>query len=88
VARAKRHFVPGYLWHITHRCHKWEFLLKFSKDRGRYLKLLYQAKKQFGLRVLNFMVTSNHVHLLVTDRGKEEVIPRSMLLVDGRIAQE
>ena len=33
MARAKRHFIPGYIWHITHRCHKREFLLKFSKDR-------------------------------------------------------
>ena len=37
MARAKRHFIPGYIWHITHRCHKQEFLLKFSKDRYRYL---------------------------------------------------
>ena len=33
MARAKRHYIPGYIWHITHRCHKREFLLKFSKDR-------------------------------------------------------
>jgi hypothetical protein len=26
VARAKRHYIPGFLWHITHRCHKREFL--------------------------------------------------------------
>jgi len=44
MARAKRHFIPGYIWHITHRCHKREFLLKFSKDRHRYLQWLYQAK--------------------------------------------
>jgi len=22
MARAKRHYIPGYIWHITHRCHK------------------------------------------------------------------
>ncbi|MGA2403881.1 MAG: transposase, partial [Syntrophobacteraceae bacterium] len=27
MPRAKRHFLPGYAWHITHRCHKKEFLL-------------------------------------------------------------
>jgi len=32
MARAKRHFSPGYIWHITHRCHKQEFLLKFLKE--------------------------------------------------------
>lgn len=33
MARAKRHYIPGYTWHLTHRCHKNEFLLKFVKDR-------------------------------------------------------
>jgi len=33
MARAKRHFLPGHVWHITHRCHKKEFLLKFASDR-------------------------------------------------------
>ncbi|MCP4023421.1 MAG: transposase, partial [Desulfobacteraceae bacterium] len=28
MARANRHFIPGYIWHITHRRHKKEFLLK------------------------------------------------------------
>jgi len=22
MARAKRHYLPGQIWHITHRCHK------------------------------------------------------------------
>jgi len=35
MARAYRHFIPGYIWHITHRCHKRDFLLKFAKDRNR-----------------------------------------------------
>jgi hypothetical protein len=30
------------------------------------------------------MVTSNHVHLLVVDTGKRDVIPKSMQLVAGR----
>ena len=31
MPRANRHFLPGYVWHITHRCHKKEFLLKFAR---------------------------------------------------------
>ena len=62
MARAKRHFIPGYIWHITHRCHKREFLLKFARDRRRWLYWLYQAKKRYGLTILNYMVTSNHIH--------------------------
>jgi hypothetical protein len=37
MARAKRHYLYGYVWHITHRCHKKEFLLKLVKDRQRWL---------------------------------------------------
>ena len=88
MARAKRHFIPGYIWHITHRCHKREFLLKFSKDRRRYMQWLYQARKRYGLVILNYMVTSNHIHLLVVDTGKRDVISKSMQLVAGRTAQE
>ncbi len=32
MPRAKRHYIPGYVWHTTHRCHKKEFLLKFVRD--------------------------------------------------------
>jgi len=30
---ANRYFIPGHVWHISHRCHKQEFLLKFARDR-------------------------------------------------------
>jgi len=86
MPRANRHFLPGYVWHITHRCHK-EFLLKFARDRRRYLRWLFEAKKRFGLSVPNYMVTSNHVHLLVKDTGGP-VIAQSMQLIAGRTAQE
>ena len=45
------------------------------------------AHKRFGLRVLNYNVTSNHIHLLVEDQGQGE-IAQSMQLVAGRVAQE
>ena len=88
MARAKRHYIPGYIWHITHRCHKRDFLLKFAKDRQRYLQWLYQARKRYGLTILNYMVTCNHVHLLIVDDGHREAIPNSMKLVAGRTGQE
>jgi putative transposase len=87
MPRANRHFLPGYVWHITHRCHQKQFLLKFPRDRGRYLHWVFEAKKRFGLSVLNYLVTSNHVHLLVKDTGSN-VIAESMQLIAGRTAQE
>jgi len=40
------------------------------------------------LSILNYIVTSNHIHLLVKDDGDPETIPRSMQLIAGRVAQE
>ena len=60
MARAKRHYIPGYVWHITHRCHKREFLLKFPRNRRRWIEWLYQAKKRYsGLSVLNYNEIQN-----------------------------
>jgi putative transposase len=47
---------------------------------------LFEAKKRFGFCVLNYMVTSNHIHLLVLD-NEEEVIPKSIQLIAGRTGQ-
>ena len=88
MPRANRHYIPGVVWHITHRCHKKEFLLKFARDRRRWLRWLFEARKRFGLSILNYMVTSNHIHLLVRDNGKRDVIPKSIQLIAGRTGQE
>ena len=51
------------------------------------MQWLFEARKRFGFCVLNYMVTSNHIHLLVLD-NEEEVIPKSIQLVAGRTGQE
>ncbi|OOG21466.1 transposase [Thioalkalivibrio denitrificans] len=86
MPRANRHFLPGHVWHITHRCHKREFLLKFARDRRLWRYWLYEARKRYGLCVLNYIVTSNHIHLLVRDQGRGEIAP-AMQLIAGRIGQ-
>jgi len=88
MPRAKRFYIPGFIWHITRRCHKQEFLLKFARDRDRWVELLFRVKKKYGIEILNYIVTSNHIHLLVSDNGNRDTIPRSMPVVAGQIAQE
>jgi REP element-mobilizing transposase RayT len=87
MPRAHRHYLSGQIWHLTHRCHEKTFLLRFPNDRRRYQSWLFEAKQRFGLCMLNFVITSNHVHLLVKDTG-EGVIARSVQLAAGRTAQE
>ena len=86
MPRANRFYLPGQIWHITHRCHRQQFLLKFLRDRRLWHRWLFEARKRYGLCVLNYIATSNHIHLLVRDQGKGE-IARSMQLVSGRMAQ-
>ncbi len=88
MARANRHYLPGYIWHITHRCHKREFLLKFARDQRRWLQWLFEAKKRFGTSILNYTVTSNHVHLVIRDDKGQEEIPQTVQLIAGRTGQE
>ena len=52
------------------------------------MELLFEAKKRYGLCILNYMATSNHIHLLVVDNGKRDTIPNSMQLMAGRTGQE
>jgi len=88
MARAKRHYIPEQIWHLTHRCHKRDFLLKLVKDKRRWLQWLFEAKERYGLVILNFTVTSNYIHLLVFDEKGRDVIPSSIKLVAGRTGQE
>jgi putative transposase len=50
-------------------------LLRFAKDRQRWLQWLFEAKKRYGLVILNYMATSNHIHMLVFAGGGRDVIP-------------
>jgi putative transposase len=86
MPRANRTYVAGQVWHLTHRCHKREFLLRFVKDRCCWLRWLFEAKKRYRLCILDFIVTCNHIHLLVLDQGLNE-IPHSMQLIASQTAQ-
>ena len=48
MPRANRHFLPGHVWHITHRCHHKQFLLKFARDRRRYVRWLFEATRAYA----------------------------------------
>lgn len=56
-------------------------------DRRAWVNWLYQARRRYGLSVLIYVVTSNHIYLLVKDMGRGE-IARSMQLISGRVAQQ
>lgn len=86
MPRANRVFGQHGVWHITHRCHNKEFLLKFARDRRLWRSWLYEARCRYGLSVLNYIITCNHIHLVVaTDDNC--ALPHSMRLVAGQVAR-
>jgi len=60
------------VFHLTHRCHNRAFLLKFACDRNAYRAKLREHLQQHQLWLLDYCLTSNHVHLLVDapERGQ------------------
>ena len=87
MPRANRVYCRGFVWHLTQRCHEKQFLLRFARDRRRWRHWLFEARRRYGFCVLNYIATSNHVHLLVADQGERE-IAASMQLIASQTAQE
>ena len=74
-------------YHITQRCQERRCLLRYAKDRRQYLKRLWEASRKYPVSVLNYMVTSNHVHLLLWSRSPSEV-SAAMQYLSGAAAQD
>jgi len=73
MSRAHRYFTEGRIFHITHRCHDRSFLMKFAKDRDVYREMLRERLATFGVPLLGYCLTSNHVHLLMQSPDRERV---------------
>jgi len=87
MPRANRYHLADLVWHITHRCHNRDYLLRFACDRKRWLDWMYDARQRCGPSVLTFCVTGNHVHIVAAE-AVDGQIARTMQLVQGRTAQE
>jgi putative transposase len=45
MPRGNGYRLPGYVWHVTERCHRRQFLLKFARDRRAWVGWLYEARQ-------------------------------------------
>ena len=86
MSRRKRNWLDRSCYHITHRCLDRQFFLEHSITRDTYLKELREMLSRFKVDLLDYMITSNHVHLLVY-AGKGTEIEKGMQYLQGRMAQ-
>jgi len=68
MPREARVLLPGHIYHITHRCHNGSYFLRFDTTRNEYRRRLWEAVHRFRILMLNYCLTSNHTHLLLTVR--------------------
>ena len=86
MPRANRYYLPGHSYHLTHRCHDQEFLLRFGIDRNVYRQMLWESLQGSSAWLLSYCITGNHVHLLVRS-DEPDGISTWMQLIEGRFAQ-
>ena len=65
--------MEGGTFHLTHRCQDRQFHLKFARDRSAYRAKMRHALQKFQVSILDYCLTSNHVHLLVDSDDKTQV---------------
>lgn len=86
MPRRKRGWIDNACYHITHRCHERKFLFHYKKYRNFYVRQLYKMRRRYKIDVLDYMVTSNHVHLLAGS-VKGERLSAGIRYLHGRIGQ-
>jgi len=86
MPRSNRYILPGYVYHLTHRCHNGSFLFCFAKDRKEYRDRLRIAMTEFNVSLMTYCITSNHTHLLVS-ADAPETISKLMQKLEGEFAE-
>ncbi len=85
MPRGNRYMLPGEVYHLTHRCHNKDFLLRFGCDRTEYCRRLRNGVREFGASLFSYSITKNHTHLLARAKHMES-ISELMHKVDGGFA--
>ena len=73
--------------HVTQRCQEGRYLLRFKQDRRNYIRRLREGLERTSVDLLDYVVTSNHVHLLLwTEDG--ESVSKAMQYIQGTMGRD
>jgi len=65
MPRAPRLQDAGYVHHVICRGNDRQILFKSSKDYNTYIALLESSRKLFPVKIYNYILMENHIHLLL-----------------------
>src|SRR5690348_10750838 len=85
MAESDRWRIPGGVYHVMNRGNRQCPIFEDDRDRKRFLRLLIEAKKKFGVEILMGTQQRTHFHVGVcTPRGN---LPEFMQDFEGRFAK-
>ena len=73
MARLPRLTIPGIPYHVTQRGNRRQLVFFEEADRRRYLLLLAEQARRYGLEIWAYCLMDNHVHLIVLPRRTESL---------------
>ena len=73
MARVARVVWPGCPYHVTHRGNRGDPVFFNRNERRRYLQMLYEDGRRWGLRVWGYALMTNHVHLVVVPESQDSL---------------
>jgi len=86
MPRASHYLLEGYTYHLTHRCHGRQFLLRHRRDRAAYREWLRQGVRRFKVPLYGYCITRNYVHV-VAHASTREAVSNLMHLASGSVAK-
>ena len=87
MPRSNEYLLGGHTYHLTHRCHNREFLLRSMRDRDVYRHWLCEGVERFDVSVYGYCITNNHVHVVAYAKDSE-AISGMMHLAAGAVAKQ
>lgn len=71
--RKLRFLSQGAKYHVTARINRGEFALETAVIKNLFLHTIKRAKKKYSFSLFNFVIMSNHIHLIIKPQGDENL---------------
>jgi putative transposase len=77
MARTLRQAASNMFYHVLNRANGKEKIFKKEKDYGAFVKMLFESKEKYPIKILSFCIMPNHWHFILSPH-KGEDLPKFM----------